>query len=67
MEPSTPPKEIFIEFKDGKIRVDGAVVSVIMYLAQHSAFFNDRRTVGNFTLLCKDGNQTTKNEMTMQP
>ena len=62
---ATDAKEIYIEFNGQKIRVEGAVVNVILYLANYAAFFNDRRTTGNFLLLCKDGNQTTKNDMTL--
>jgi hypothetical protein len=61
------PKEISVLIDGKTYTVNGAVVAVILYLTNHSAFFNDPRTTGNFLLMCKEGKQSTKNEMTLNP
>jgi hypothetical protein len=59
------PKEIIIIINGKEHRVTGIVVAPILYLADHAAFFNDPRTMGNFMLMEKEAKISYKNEMVM--
>lgn len=67
MSQDTTPKEIVIIINGKQITVSGIVVAPILYLADHAAFFNDPRTTGNFLLMEKEGKQSIKNEMVLNP
>ena len=60
-------RTVKVEIASGKmVTVSGDVAKVILFLAEYEKFFNDKRTVGNFILMAKQGHVETKNDMTLQ-
>lgn len=58
---------IYVELRPGeRVQVDGQTARMIAYLTKHSAFFNDKDTLGNFLLIAKGGDLQLKQDVTIQ-
>lgn len=61
------PVTVTVTLTNGaNVTVTGPIAPIIAYLAEQSLFFNDKRTVGNFTFMLKGGDIQFKQDVTIQ-